>query len=181
MAGVDARDLHGLAVELLDAAMFALDTLPAMDATLKGAPERRYVSPGTPALDCCDQLTVHIASLEEAPTEPLGLGAGRRASLGRVNHAVLTLTLTRCVPTGTHGKTTYTPPTDLELNAAAEQIDADGWALWNHLYNRIRAGLLFSLCDGVFWLGARSLGPEGGCAGWVFGFRVVLDGYEETL
>ena len=29
--------------------------------------------------------------------------------------------------------------------------------------------------------GVRSLTPSGGCAGWVLGIRVSLDGYEEVL
>lgn len=45
MATVD--DLHTVALAFLDAATTALDLTPA------GAPGRRYVSPGEPALDCC--------------------------------------------------------------------------------------------------------------------------------
>lgn len=183
MAGVDASDLHALAVELLEAATVALETLPALG--FAGAPERSFVTPGEPAFDlagsgCCDQLTVQMISLDEAPTFPDGLAAGRRTSTGRINHVTLGVTIVRCIPVGS-GTASYTPPTPDELEVASQQIHADGWALWNHLYNRVRAGVLFSLCREVFWLGGRVLGPEGGCAGWSFGFRVALDGYEEVL
>jgi hypothetical protein len=91
------------------------------------------------------------------------------------------VTIFRCVPGPVQSKLGFEPPSAVELEAAAEQINADGWALWNHLLNRIRAGLLFDLCREVFFEGGRELTPQGGCAGWVFGFRVALDGYEEDL
>ncbi|GIV03729.1 MAG: hypothetical protein KatS3mg015_2559 [Fimbriimonadales bacterium] len=178
---MNASGLNDLCGELLDACVRALDTIPAQVPGLEGAPLLRYVSPGEPAADCPPQLTVHVSSLDEASTEPGGLGAGRRASYGRINHATLIATLFRCVPTGSETKTKYVPPDAISLEQAAKQINADGWALWNHLYNEIRAGLLFSLCQGVFWMGMRSLPPQGGAAGLVLALRIALDGYEETL
>lgn len=181
MAGVDPRDLHALAQELLTACEAALNTIPDFAPGLGGAPERSYVSPGEPAADCCPQLTVHVAGLTEAPTNPQGLGAGRRHSYSRLNHVGLIVTIFRCVPTASATKTGFSPPSQVDLELAAEQINADGWAIWNHLFNRIRAGLLFELCKEVFWEGGRELTPSGMCGGWVFGFRVTLDGYEEDL
>jgi hypothetical protein len=69
----------------------------------------------------------------------------------------------------------------VELAAASEQLNADGWALWNHLYNLWTAGLLFTVCDEVFWDFLRPIGPSGGCAGWVLGIHISLDGYNETF
>lgn len=174
MPGSGPGDLQALCEELLQASIDALDTIPTFDATLEGAPERYFVSPGLPVLDCCPQLSVHAAGVTEADTTPGGLGAGRRASAARLNHVALVVTIARCIP----GEPT--PPAD-DLEAAAEQINADGWALWNHIWNLIRADLLFSLCGEVFWDGLRPLSPSGLCAGWTLNLRVRLDGYSEVL
>lgn len=181
MAGVDPGDLHALAQELLEASVAALNTIPDTQAGLAGAPDRSFISAGEPVADCCPQLTVHVSSLAEATTQPLGLGAGRRASYSRLNHVALFVTIFRCVTSGTESKTGYKPPLAAHLENDAVQINADGWALWNHLFNRIRAGLLFSTCREVFYEGGRQLIPSGLCGGWVFAFRVQLDGYEEDL
>lgn len=179
MAGVGPGDLHELAEELLEACVESLDTIPTFAPGLVGAPERSFVSPGEPAADCCPQLTVHVAGISEASTEPAQLGTGRRASYGRINHVGLIVTIFRCVP-APKDSLKYEPPAGVDLEAAAEQINADGWALWNHLFNLIRAGLLFSLCRGVFVDAMRQLPPSGGCGGWVMSIRVALDGYEEV-
>lgn len=182
MAGVGAEDLHALAQEFLTACELALDTVPTFAPELGGAPARSYVSPGQPAADCCDQLTVHVVGLAEAPTQPTGLPEGLKAQYGaRVNHVNLLATILRCVPTGSTTKTTYTPPSAADLEAAARQLNADAWALWNNVWNQIRAGQLFSLCSGVFWGGMRSLEPSGGCGGWVLSLTVATEGYEEVL
>ena len=89
----------------------------------------------------------------------------------------LVATATRCLPTGDN----QNPPTAAELEDAAAQINADGWALWNHVYNLIRADLLFTLCGEVFWDGLRSINPQGGCGGYTLNLRVELSGYEETF
>ena len=181
MAGVDARDLHELAEELLAACEADLDTIPTLAPGLGGTPERSFIAPGEPAADCCPQLTVHVAEIREAPTEPSGLAAGRRPALSRVPHITLIVTLFRCVPTGSETKTGWRPPLTADIAAAAEQINADGWALFNHIYNRIRAGLLFQTCKGSFMDGMRQLTPQGGRGGWIMGIRVTLDGYSENL
>ena len=79
--------------------------------------------------------------------------------------------------TGTDGQ----PPDPTAQQESAEQINADGWALWNHLYNMVRADQLFMLCGEVFWDGLRSITPSGGCGGCNLFLRVELDGYEEVL
>jgi hypothetical protein len=64
---------------------------------------------------------------------------------------------------------------------SAEQLNADAWALWTHIFNLLHAGLLFETCGEVHWDGLRSFGPQGGCGGWTMQLRVSLDGYEEVL
>ena len=159
-----AGDLHDLALDVLDAAA----------AILQGeseAAEHIYLSHGPPALDCPDQLTVHITTIGEAATQQTDpLAPGMRKA--RVNLTGLAVTITRCYPTvDDHGNA---PPAD-ELTAASARLNADGWALWNGLWRR-RAEL-FSTCEAVFFDGLAALDAQGGIAGWVMPIRVELGGY----
>lgn len=182
MAGLGPEDLHALAQEFLAACEAALDTIPTFASGLVGAPARSYISPGQPAADCCDQLTVHIAAVTEAPTGLPGLPEGLKAQQGaRINHSQLVATILRCVAQPTTTKQGYLPPAASELEASAQQLNADAWAMWNHIWNLIRAEQLFSLCLGVFWGGMRSLEPSGGCGGWVMSLTVTTEGYEEAI
>jgi len=172
MAGTGPGDLFDLAEVLLDAATEALDTIPTYEPGLAGAPARSFVTYGTPALDCCNQLTVHVAAVAEDPLSPSGPASGQRARFdARKNSVTLVLTVTRCVPTE------IPPPVD-EVEAASRQTLADAWALWNNLWNQIRAGDLLTLCSDSR-PDLRPLQPSGGCAGWVMAYRVWLEGYEE--
>jgi hypothetical protein len=182
MAGIGPQDLHTICEELLAASVEALDTIPSYVSGLDGAPERRYVSPGEPAADCCPQLTVHSILLEEAPTEPSGLPIQRRAGRHiRLNHVVLAITLFRCVPVPRESLSGFDPPAAEDLQAAAEQLNADAWAIWHHLFNMVDSGTLLTRCGGIIAEGATALTPSGGCAGWAFTYRIKLDGYEEDL
>lgn len=173
MAGAGPTDLHDLANELLDASIEALDTIPLYDATLSGAPSRTFVAPGPVALDCCEQLAVHVGAVSEGGSAP-ELPA---ASFARINRVQLAITASRCVPVpDSHGN----PPPALEQEAAAAQINADKWALWNHLYNMIRNGDLFSRCCDVIWGVVTPLQPNGGCGGSRLSITVCFDGYEEV-
>jgi hypothetical protein len=170
MAGTNALDLHALAEELLDASVDALDTIPTFDPGLAGAPDRTFVPPGLPALDCCDQLTVHVVAVNESPP-----GQSNTHKTGsRRNIVTLVVTTTRCYDLPKDGST----PTEAQLSGTAEQLNADGWALWNYLWNLMRSGELLTLCDEVFWDGLRSLTPSGGCGGWVLTLRAAYEGYE---
>lgn len=176
MAGVGPEDLHALADELLQAAVESLDTIPTFDVALLGAPDRTFISPALPVFDCCEMLTVHVDGISEAGTSPQGLAVSRRATYGRINLAGLVVSIVRCIPTAGDGG--QLPSID-SMQAAAEQTNADAWALWNHLFNMVRAGDLFALCSEVNWDGMRPINPSGGCGGWTASFRVQLDGYEE--
>jgi len=175
MAGTGPQDLQALLGELLDACIESLDTIPDFVPGLSGAPARSYISPGLPALDCCDQLTVHSPVVLDTPLQPGGLAEGRKCP-ARKNSIGLQVTITRCIPVIENDE--WPQPVDME--AAAEQLNADAWALWNHLYNLVCSGELFTLCGEVFWDGLRSMNPQGGCGGWVLNIRVTLDGYAEA-
>lgn len=184
----DIGDLELLAQAYLEACAEALDTIPPWDviqptpAGLLGAPDRQFVSAGLPVWDCCEQLTVHVVSVGEAPTSPAGLPAGKRYTYGRLNHVLLQATITRCVATGVEASSgAYSPPSVAALAANAVQHNADGWALWNHLFNLQSSGLFLTLCDEVFFEGITAVTPAGGCAGWDALVRAYLGGYNETL
>jgi hypothetical protein len=178
----DIGDLQDLAQAYLDACAEALDTIPPWNAALLGAPVRKFVSAGQPVWDCCEQLTVHVPGIVEGDTSPSGLSSGRRYTYGRINHVILEATITRCVPTGAESGTgSYKPPSAASLGAAGVQHNADGWALWNHLFNLQSSGLFLTLCDEVFFEGITSAVPAGGCAGWIAIIRAYLGGYNESL
>jgi len=171
--GTGPEDLQALCQEFLDACIEALDTIPVFAPGLGGAPERSYISPGQSVDDCCPQLTVWAGGVGPSPRSP-GLITGKSATQGQIIAIPLVARIIRCVDTGTDGS----PPDPTDLQASAEQINADGWALWNHLFNAVKAEELFSICGEVFWDGLRSLTPSGGCGGYNLFLRVELDGYE---
>lgn len=176
MAGIGPEDLHALADELLQAAIESIDTIPTFAPGLLGAPDRSFISPALPVFDCCEMLTVHVDPISESGTSPQGLATGRRATYGRINLVALVVSIVRCIPTA--GGTNDLPSID-SMQAAAEQTNADAWALWNHIYNLIRADDLLARCLEIFWDGMRPIAPSGGCGGWTLSLRVQLDGYEE--
>lgn len=175
MAGVGPLDLYAETEVLLQAAVEALDEIPTFDPALGGAPDRTFVSNGTPAFDCCDFLAVASAPIREAPTQPLEMGAGTRHQQEfRKNYAGWTVWIIRCGPTGD-----VIPTTD-ELNAVSEQTYADAWALWNFLWNRARdrSDPLFSICGGVYFDTIAPITPAGGCYGWSLSIRAEIEGFE---
>lgn len=170
MAGVDPGDLYALCEELLDACIEALDTIPGYIPALDGAPTRAFVAPGRPAADCCPQLTVNSVGITD---DQLGaLVPGRSYMTTRQNQVTLAVTLFRCAPSE------QPIPAVAELTAVATQHEADGWALWNHLFSLVRQGMLFSQCGEVKWGVLSALVPEGGCVGWFWPCEISLDGYE---
>lgn len=171
MAGIGPTDLQDLAQEFLDACIEALDTIPDYDASLMGAPARTFVAPGPVALDCCDQLAVHVGAVSEGASAP-GIPA---ASIARINRISFVATASRCVPVP---DASGNPPSTTEQGEAAEQINADKWALWNHIYNLIRTGDLFSRCCDVIWGPLAALQPNGGCGGSTLSITVCFDGYD---
>lgn len=168
MASVD--DLNTVAQAFLTAATDALELTPS------GAPGRRYVSPGEPALDCCGQLTVWIQQIADAELNA-GTGALSRAKAinrGTQPQVTLFVQATRCVDLKSNTTTGLPEPAALE--EAATAINQDGWALRCHLLSELRHGELAQLCAGAEFLGGSALIPQGGCVGWTFSFRYPVEG-----
>lgn len=184
MAG--PSDLHDLALGYLGVCTDALDTIPVLTSevpALLGAQDIRLISPGPPVWDCPEMLIVHVAPLNEADTTPGGLDAGRRAArFARINQVSLIATSLRCIPTVEQSPSgSVTLPSAEEKTASAKQINADGWALWNHLFNAVHAEELLTLCDEVQMVGIIPVIPSGGSAGWAVTARASLGGYQELL
>ena len=173
-------DLFDTAAELLAAAAEALDTIPDLLGTAyEGAPDRQLVSPGNVVHDCCEQLAVWVNPVGEGARSP-----GTLAPDMQIIRPTLRVHATRCVPTGRIVNKTYVPPPADAVTAAASQVHADGWALWNHMFNLLNAEpepLLFSKCQDLVRWSMAALTPSGGCAGWEMQFTIGLDGYREDL
>lgn len=172
MASID--DLYELAAAFLQAAETALEQTPS------GPPARAFVSPGEPALDCCDQLTVHTTLINEADLNTRStsgaLGAAKSINRGGVIRVTLEIMVTRCVPTPEEKNGRIRLPDPAELDAAARTIDEDGWALWVGMSQALKHGSLHELCSGAERLGAVKLAQQGGCGGWVFTYRYPIEG-----
>lgn len=172
----DQTTLYDFAVELLDACADALGT------TAAGAPDRRFVSPGLPVIDCCPLLAVHVGSILEGQTAPSSppMVTGHRPSFMRQPLVQMVITIVRCVPVGSgDNANSYSPPSVAQLDAAAEVLAIDAWVIVNYLNWRQRAGDLFlGGCQAVFIDPAVSLDPQGGCGGWQIPVRAAIDGYD---
>lgn len=180
MAGIGPTDLDDACQALLAVAVTTLDTIPTFDPALLGSPAKSFVSPGVPVWDCCEMLVVHVAGIAQQFTRPTSPPAavGMRHKYGAwLWEAALVLTLGRCIPEGELVGKTYNPPTATELDAAAAQINADGWALANGIANALNEGELHEKCSGWKWDGVNAATPMGGCGGWTINFRVTVDGY----
>jgi hypothetical protein len=157
------------ASELLDAISDAIGD------TVGGPIERRYVSPGRPVFDC-EQLTITLAGIGEADTVVgSSLAIGKRHTTGRVNLLHFLVTIVRdCVPTlDDNGNV---PSVD-EIEASADQVVQDVWAIWTYLYSAYRRGeLLGGRCSELIMDGAVALETEGTFASFEVHFRVSIPG-----
>lgn len=169
-----AEDLYELANEYLRACADALALTEA------GTPERVCLSPGPPAWDCCDQLTVHVGmpgiSVGETRVDPGALGAGHRvASLQMVNLVTMTATILRCAPTvGQDGSL----PTVEQMNDASKRVYEDVWAVWNYCADKKRKAQLFAPKEREFYFdSALAQNQLGACCGWAIPIRVQLNGW----
>lgn len=173
MSGTES--LYALCDELLVAAS------QACELSRGGAMDRVYVSPGPPAWDCPNQLTVHAGGPAEADTAPLQppLQPYHRVDDGLLmNMITLTITALRCAPSWGEAPSTSTPSIEALEEAAKETLD-DVWCIWNHVATRKRDGTLFppKKTRELIFDQALPLLTEGGIAGWQMQMRVQLDGF----
>jgi hypothetical protein len=160
---------------LYDFAQLTLTTaISCLATTQAGAPAVSYISPASlPAFDCCPALIVTGAALTEEATSPLEVTAtGHRGSFGRLNLATLIVWALRCgAPLDADGSVLTT-----EVNASAEAVLEDGWALWCGFYHAIINGTFTDLCSDVHFDRGFAIQEQGGCVGWQFQLRAELAG-----
>lgn len=167
-------DLHIAAADLLDVAEGLLAQTPS------GAPERVYVSPGTPAREGCEFLTVHVAAIGEEVTSPTSPppASGHRQIFQRINLPAYVVTIQRCVATTDQRGN---PVAGEILDAVAETTLGDAWILWNGLMTAVREERLFASCREVHFDAAVALPIQGGYGGWTLGVRALLPGYPVSV
>lgn len=168
MAPSTVTSLYDLAVTVLGVAETCLAT------TTAGVPDLAYVAPASPVFDCCPALIVSVPQLGEESTSPqsTAMDTGQKSRFGRVNLATLYVTALRCdAQMKTDGSVTTS-----EVQAAAKEVLEDGWALWCGFYHAIINGTFEGKCSDVHFDIGRSISEQGGCVGWTFVFRSMLEG-----
>jgi hypothetical protein len=173
-----AGDLYAAAVELLEAAATALETLaPAGPIT------RKLVSQSAPVFDCAPQLSVHMGGPSVADTYPLQpplQPMQRSVTTGFVDLVLMTITVTRCVVVIGQDAQSLILPSPVELSQNAEDCYGDLWAIWNYLFQQHRLGNLFQTPSGrrEFTLEpANALNNGGGVGGYEIPVRFQLPGF----
>lgn len=163
----DVNGLYEFSQLTLTTAVTCLDTTDA------GAPELQYVSPAAPAFDCCPAVIVHAAFLGEENTSPLSsTDTGHRASFGRLNLVSIVVSALRCAPVVQKDGSVLTA----EIQAVAQMVQQDAWALWCGFYHAVKNGTFKGTCEDVHFDRGISIPEQGGCVGWRFDLRVQLDG-----
>jgi hypothetical protein len=174
-------DLYDAAVTLLAAASEAVEDTPG------GAITYQAIWPGAPSYDCVPALFVHAGGLAVADTYPLQpplQPMQRIVDGGLVELLELRITVLRCVPVIDQAQQSIVLPSPALINASSQEVFADLWAIWNHLKNLHRAGLLFQSPSGRREFAFDPVIPirtSGGAGGWEIPVRFQLPGYNEDL
>jgi len=159
---------------------FAADLLSvceaALVATTGGAIGRAYVSPGLPALDC-ELIAVTCTGL--MPKQSNSMPAGRLARDPSVNMLAFAVTVTRdCQPVVANQYGGPNAPTVAQLQAAAQILSEDVWAIWNAIPAAARTGALFEgRCSFLYLDQAFALAEQGGIGGWQIDVHTQIDGF----
>lgn len=145
----------------------------ALSETVGGLPERSYISPAEPSFDCCPMLSVYVPALTEDSTGvgPGGVAGGHRTMRGSIILVTYLVHAIRCAPASGNGL-----PVLAEIERVAEEVQQDGWSLWNRLRSAIKCGEIFDTCAEVYFDGGASIPEQGGCVGWTFQIRASLPG-----
>jgi hypothetical protein len=159
-------DLFLVADELLEAAQAAVASTPS------GGIARAFVSPGEPAYELCEQLSVHVGLVQQQASgdEPF-------QEMHRTPHLLyfvvpLTVVALRCFHLPGDR-----PATASELDAVSQVVYADQWAVWNTVHNRVAAGTLFGGCRGVAVGPSVPVSLQGQTSGHRLDVAVQVDGY----
>lgn len=176
--------MSGAATDLYDAASHLLDFSAAvLEQTPAGAPERRFVSVGFPAIDCAT-LAVFVMQEAPGPFAP-SVSPGDPFRQGHPNVVLdmvtFQLQVHRCWPSTPDGKPIPKAPKPENYDAATEILYTDAWLLWNAFRQGVRAGLLGGPCKLVRADALQPIQPDGAFAGMGFILTAQLDGFDPVL
>ena len=146
----------------------------ALATTTAGTPALAYVSPASPAFDCCPALIVYCAALTEEVTSPLSplASTGMRDKYGRIILASFVISALRCAPrVGQQGQVLIA-----DMTTVAHEVQEDGWALWNGITCAIKNGIFGDLCSDIHIDRGQVIAEQGGCVGWQFAIRSEIPG-----
>lgn len=129
-------------------------------------PERRYVTIGTPALDC-EQVTVSVPQLFSGLPGASYVGPVQHGTTSSIEFAV---SVVRCALTQDDNGN---PPTVEDLQAEAQAFLADADTLRAAMFIANKNGV-FGSCNDLVIAECVALGPEGAFAGWRQVLRVGL-------
>jgi hypothetical protein len=150
----------------------------SLSLTAEGVPDRVYVSPGIPAFDC-QQLTLFVSGISEAPTSPLAPieETALRGKFGRLTLATYVIDVVRC---SANPVTIDIPPSPASLTAVAHIVEDDMWAIWNGVQHAVANGEIFEHCLGVHFDSVAALPDQGGFCGCTFRLRASIPGIPNT-
>lgn len=171
-------DLYVLCAEYLEVCRQAVALAPG------GPIERCFVSPGPPAWDCPEQLTVHAGGpviADTAPLQPPLMPGHRIQQTGTLNLVTMTATVLRCAPVqGEYGEGLEVPA-ESDLDTSARVTLGDVWTIWMHLKTLKKSGVLWAPNERELILDpAVVLNTMGGVAGWQVQVRVGLGGFSTS-
>lgn len=161
--------------QLLEIAQEALDDTFGGPIPSDGEGRALVALGGTPIIDCCPWLSVHIAGQGVASTNPQGpLGSGHKKTTKFVPQVSFLVVVARCIPGLEKGKKL---PSVAALENAARATSEDMWAITDAVRKEDIAGTLFAgACREVEHLGSTPIDPAGGCAGWLIRYRATIEG-----
>jgi len=149
----------------------------ALALTAAGAPTLSYLSTAVPAFDC-NQLTVEIISLGDAPfasTSTFATGGKITAAINLIGFRVVVV---RCVASIDESGA---PPTVAEIEADADKMHQDVFAIWTRVRTAQHDEELFGgACSHLIYDGAIALETEGGMAAWQIDFRAEIEGFANS-
>lgn len=170
-------DLYDTASVLLDFCTVALDELPW------GAPDRRFVSVGYPAVDCA-MLGVWILPIapgafdpSQAPGDPFRQGHPYVV----LDFVTYQIQVWRCWPSTPGGKMIPKAPKPADYDAATAILYGDAWQLYNAIRAGTNQGLFGGPCKLIRVDQGTPIQPDGGFAGWNLTVTAQLDGYVPDL
>lgn len=123
----------------------------------------------------CEQLTLYISAINEAPTSPLA-PPEESALRGKFGNVILVSYIIDVVRCSANSESLTMAPSPAALTAVAHIVQDDMFALWNGLRHAHADGLIFDRCLGVHFDGITPLRDQGGYCGCELRVRASIPG-----